>query len=92
MVVFVAKPDNYDCSQLNSILPPNSKLLESKSPNISTFIELKIKNSITYNEYFIAIGGTTAVLLIIGVVLITVAIITHRYGTISTIHNEGKLF
>lgn len=90
-LVFVAKPDNFDCSQENSYIPKINKIVEIHSINITTIINFKIRNSITFKQYFIAIGGTTVVLIAVGLILVILALIFHRYGTISRIVCRGKI-
>lgn len=89
-MVFVAKPDNFDCSQESSFLPRSMRTVQIQNINITTEINFNIKNGLTYKQYIIAIIGTTIVLLVIGAVLVVLAIVFHRYGSISKVRPTGR--
>ncbi|CAH1102697.1 unnamed protein product [Psylliodes chrysocephalus] len=81
-LVFVAKPDNYDCSQDSSYLPRLTRIvsyLQMDSSNI-TFV---VRNGIAAENYLTAIMATLTVLFLVGVLVLTTALVFHRYGTIS---------
>ncbi|XP_056636310.1 SID1 transmembrane family member 1-like isoform X1 [Diorhabda sublineata] len=81
-LVFVAKPDNYDCSQESSYIPRYTKVL-SISQNESSTVMFKINNGIGAKRYVIAILVTFFICVITGFLLMVTAFIFHRYGTIS---------
>ncbi|KAJ8978688.1 hypothetical protein NQ317_004216 [Molorchus minor] len=82
-VVFVAKPDNYDCSQENSYIPRQLRTVHILTLNVSSTITFKIRNSISMSDYIIASLGTLIVCSIVGVVLTITALVLNRFGTIS---------
>lgn len=81
-LVFVAKPDNYDCSQESNVIPL-SRLSSIMDNNITTMLTFSIKNSISLYEYAYASIGIAIAVVIFGVVSLAVIIIFNRYGTIS---------
>lgn len=87
--MFVAKPDNYDCSQDSSYLPRLTRIvsyLQMDSSNI-TFV---VRNGIAAENYLTAIMATLTVLFLVGVLVLTTALVFHRYGTISKNKYNGK--
>lgn len=81
-LVFVAKPDNYDCSQESSYLPRFTRVVSISQFESST-VKFTINNGISAKQYIIAIGATFCICVIFGIFLMIAAFIFHRYGTIS---------
>ncbi|CAG9856719.1 unnamed protein product [Phyllotreta striolata] len=84
-LVFVAKPDNYECSQRNSYIPRLTRPVfhtTYRAINASN-IKFKVRNGITAKNYAMAITITIAILLVVALLILFAALISHRYGTIS---------
>lgn len=80
--MFVAKPDDYECSQENSVIPlmRSSALVENNITSVVTFL---IKDSISNREYTLSCLGTLAAITIFGVVFTGIVFLFNRFGTIS---------
>ncbi|CAG9819072.1 unnamed protein product [Phaedon cochleariae] len=82
-LVFVAKPDNYECSQSSSYIPRMMRTVSISTVNITSKVNFKIRNNISGRDYVLAVVGTFVILTAAGVVLVIIALVFHRYGTIS---------
>ncbi|KAJ8920109.1 hypothetical protein NQ315_011765 [Exocentrus adspersus] len=82
-LIFVAKPDSFDCSQENSFLPRTLRHTRIAPMNITTTLSFKIRPSISKKEYLVAVLGTLGVLGTAGVVLVVLALVLNRFGTIA---------
>ncbi|CAG9828914.1 unnamed protein product [Diabrotica balteata] len=81
-LVFVSKPDTYECSQESSVLPRLTRTV-SIEQMVRTHVNFVIRNSITANDYTVAVGATFLILVGTGVLVTVAALIFHRYGTIA---------
>ncbi|KAF7272265.1 hypothetical protein GWI33_014926 [Rhynchophorus ferrugineus] len=86
-LVFVAKPDNYECSQESNVIPLTrmSSILEN---NITTILTFSIKNSITLREYGLASVGVIVILTLFGILVSAIIMVFNRFGTISKREKE----
>ncbi|XP_050304871.1 SID1 transmembrane family member 1-like [Anthonomus grandis grandis] len=82
-LVFVARPDNYKCSQENSIIPQVQRMSYVLENNISTTITFLIRDSISVKDYLIACIGTMMMVAIFGITLTGIIFVLNRFGTIS---------
>ncbi|KAJ8935541.1 hypothetical protein NQ314_012745 [Rhamnusium bicolor] len=89
-LVFVAKPDNFECSQENSFLPRTLRNVEIAPLNITSSINFIIKTGISRDDYILASLGTLITLTIIGVILTILALVLNRRGTISKSKYDGR--
>lgn len=81
-LVFVAKPDNYDCSQENSLIPLFRNFLIAEN-NITSTVSFKITNSISASDYLYSALGTIAIIAVFGVLFTGIIFVFNRFGTIS---------
>ncbi|KAJ8978689.1 hypothetical protein NQ317_004217 [Molorchus minor] len=91
-IVFVAKPDNYDCSQESSYIPRLAKKVPISPLKSMSTVTFKIRNGINQQDYLQASLGTLAAMLILGGILTGLAMIFNRFGTVSKIKcNDDKV-
>ncbi|KAG5866897.1 hypothetical protein JTB14_037848 [Gonioctena quinquepunctata] len=81
-LVFVANPDNADCSLQNSYRP-SAKFSTVTPTNVTSQIKFIVRNSITEGDYKKAILGTLGVLVAMATFVTAFGIILNRRGTIS---------
>uniref|UniRef100_V5G0U6 SID1 transmembrane family member 1 n=2 Tax=Anoplophora glabripennis TaxID=217634 RepID=V5G0U6_ANOGL len=82
-LIFVAKPDNADCTEGSSYLPRLETNFHLSTQNITTSITFKIRPTVTRREYIIATIGTLVTLGAIGIILTILSLVLNRFGTIS---------
>ncbi|KAJ8945172.1 hypothetical protein NQ318_001638 [Aromia moschata] len=82
-LVFVAKPDNFDCSQENSYIPRSLRYSLISTLNITSTVNFKIRSSISIEDYILASLGTLITLSVVGIFLTVFALLLNRFGTIS---------
>lgn len=89
VLVFVAKPDNYECSEKDSYIPRSMASVQFQTTNITTEVNFSIKNGVTYKQYMIAIFATLISLVLVGVICVIAALLFHRCGTIGKVPSNG---
>ncbi|CAH0555524.1 unnamed protein product [Brassicogethes aeneus] len=86
-LVFVAKPDNYDCGQEKSILPI-PRTYKMALGNRTSSLTFNIKNSINDGDYTQASVITVLFLGIFGFAIFMMTVAFYKWGTLSKIHLE----
>ncbi|KAL1492112.1 hypothetical protein ABEB36_012602 [Hypothenemus hampei] len=89
-LVFVAKPDDYDCSQQNSIIPGMTRFDAIMDNTIITTITFEIRNNITHYDFVLVVIGTLLVVLAFCTICTILVCVCNRYGTISRLQAREK--
>ncbi|XP_023029154.2 sid-1-related A [Leptinotarsa decemlineata] len=81
-LVFVARPDNFDCSEESSLLPRimSTPVTDMKTTSNVTFT---VRNGINVKQYRIGVFATLGTLVAVGLLCIILNIAFNRFGTIS---------
>ncbi|XP_066249476.1 SID1 transmembrane family member 2-like [Euwallacea similis] len=81
-LVIVAKSDDYDCSQENSVIPILRYNMITENSIVSK-VSFMVRDSISIYQYLIGCLATLSAVLAFGIVFTGITIAFNKYGTIS---------
>ncbi|CAH0555525.1 unnamed protein product [Brassicogethes aeneus] len=85
-LVFVAKPDNYDCGQKKSIIPVPGKTFKIAFSNRTSVVTFSINDNMNYKDYLIVSSLTLLIFILMGIVLFIMTGVFFKWGALSKIN------